>query len=563
MNWPYVYTPDIWPMLASAAFMFALALYAWRHRSTRGAAPLAVTFANTALWAFTGAAVVASANFPTQLFWFVIFDAVSLAATVFPLFFVLEYSGLGKWVTRRNVALLLIPAVLDLLLGASSEYRGLMFARIWYEGGIRYEMGPANVLLSLYGLALAVLAPLILIALFVRSPVHRWPVGLILVGMLAPRVVYSVTLSQGTSSSSFLATVVAFDFTAVLYMIALFHFRLFGVVPVGRETAVERMANGVLVLDAENRIVDMNPAASRVLALERRGTIGRAAVERLAAYPEIVRLLMQETATSAELALGGQDAPRFFQVQVSLLTDPSGSRLGQLVLLQDVTEQRRARELVLEQQRALAVLQERERLARELHDSAGQVLAYVSMQAQAIRKYVHDGQGTVAEAQLTCLAEAAREAHTDLREAILNLKVGSGQTWEFFTVLKQYLDTFADHYGICTELAIPPGIGKETIEPVAGIQLLRVIQEALTNARKHGQARRVEVRFKRQDGQVQIIVADDGCGFNPDRPLDLEHDHFGLTFMRERMAAIGGTVTIHSQPGTGAQVVLTAPLRDP
>jgi signal transduction histidine kinase len=210
----------------------------------------------------------------------------------------------------------------------------------------------------------------------------------------------------------------------------------------------------------------------------------------------------------------------------------------------------------------LATMRERERLAHELHDNAGQVLAYVNMQAQAIRKWVHDGETEKAEEQLTRLVNVAKEAHNDLRESIFNLNVGPVKKWSFFPTLKQHLNTYQDTYAVRTELVYPKELKVDAFKPEVGVQLLRVIQEALTNARKHGQANSVRVTFTHQDSRAQIVISDDGCGFDPEQ-LSLDaSNHFGLVFMSERMEQIGGNVKIVSKPGAGTQVLIEAPIRE-
>ena len=92
-----------------------------------------------------------------------------------------------------------------------------------------------------------------------------------------------------------------------------------------------------------------------------------------------------------------------------------------------------------------------------------------------------------------------------------------------------------------------------------GDQLRRVIQEALTNARQHGHARSVQVAFEQAGDQAQILIADDGRGFDPEQ-LAAGGSHLGLAYMRERLAHIGGGLEIHSRPGTGTQVVLQVPI---
>ena len=217
---------------------------------------------------------------------------------------------------------------------------------------------------------------------------------------------------------------------------------------------------------------------------------------------------------------------------------------------------------MLEQQHLVATLQERERLARELHDSTGQVLGYVNLQTQTIQKWLQSGNQERAEASLTRLAEVARDAHVDVRESILGLKTGPVQDWAFLSALKRYLNDFQEHYNIRTELSIPEGMQDDVITPGTGVQVLRVIQEALTNARKHSSAKTVRITFEQKDSRVFIRISDDGSGFNPDQ-LDRERNgHFGLIFMRERMEQAGGSLNIESSPGTGTTVQLEAPVRN-
>ena len=93
------------------------------------------------------------------------------------------------------------------------------------------------------------------------------------------------------------------------------------------------------------------------------------------------------------------------------------------------------------------------------------------------------------------------------------------------------------------------------------VQLQRIIQEALTNARKHGHARCVQVRFQREDGRALVAVQDDGVGFDPELQATSEGGHFGLRFLQERAQEVGGRVTVVSSPGQGTRVEVEVPVR--
>ncbi|MBP8949555.1 MAG: ATP-binding protein, partial [Candidatus Promineofilum sp.] len=189
-------------------------------------------------------------------------------------------------------------------------------------------------------------------------------------------------------------------------------------------------------------------------------------------------------------------------------------------------------------------------------DSAGQVLAYVSLQAQAIRQSVRDGKTAAAEAQLIQLAAAAQGAHVDVRESILSLKAVAAEDQPFAAALTRYLDTYAARYDLPIKLTVADGLDNP-FAPEASAQVLRVVQEALTNARKHGQAHHVGVTVGRANGSARVVITDDGQGFDPGAVGD---GHYGLAIMHERMAQVGGRLAIESQPGAGTRVALEAPL---
>ncbi len=242
------------------------------------------------------------------------------------------------------------------------------------------------------------------------------------------------------------------------------------------------------------------------------------------------------------------------------MSDPRGFPLGHLILLHDVTDQKHAQAQLLEQQRALATFQERERVAWELHDSLVQVLGFVKMQAQAARGLLAQDQTAEVDAYLAQLVAVTQDAHADAREYLLGATPGAPGAASFLPALERYLRRFTESYGIATKLNIPPELTGRTFEPMVEAQLLRIIQEALTNVRKHARARGVDIRFGVSDSVAEAIIQDDGAGFRPETLDTAEGQKFGLRFMRERAEAVGGAVRIHSAPGEGTQVVISVPL---
>jgi signal transduction histidine kinase len=215
-------------------------------------------------------------------------------------------------------------------------------------------------------------------------------------------------------------------------------------------------------------------------------------------------------------------------------------------------ENARLHERVLDE----AVLEERERLARELHDGLAQVLGYVNTHTLAIEKLLAANRSDEAEAQVERMRQAALRAYEDVREAILGLRSGHDGLGPS---LRQYVDEFGHMTGIEVELRVDRAIESVRLAPDVEVQLIRITQEALANVRKHARAKSVSVDLRSENGSVVIEVADDGFGFDPDHPVRTGWPHFGLQSMRERTEAIGGKFELWSELGSGTRIVVHAP----
>jgi len=482
---------------------------------------------------------------------------------------ILQYTGQDEWLTRRNLALLMIEPLITVVLVWTNPLHGLMRQNVHLDTASPFPVigktfGPWFWVHAAYTYLLLLLAIYLLVeALRRASPLHRGQPLVLLLGFLLPLVwnaLYNFGLSPIPRHDVAPAVL---SLSGVVVAWGLFRYRLFDIMPVARDTVIESMDDGVIVLDAQNRIVDLNPAAQRVLGLPVSQAIGRPAAEVFGSWPDLLALCGDTAMTRTELVLGQGDAQQCYDVRCSPLRDGRGRHIGQVIVWHDITERRRARAQLLQQQRALAMLEERERLARELHDELGQVMGYMNVQAQAIRELLTTGQTDVADAQLARLTDMAQDASADLREYILNLKAVISPELGFFVALEQYLDQFERNFGIHTEMTVPETLAEGAFEPVVEVQLLRIIQEALTNARKHAAARHVRVSFAVQGDQAEVTVEDDGRGFDPAKLATENTKQFGLRFMGERAEGVGGSLQVRSAPGRGTRVIVRVPLRLP
>jgi PAS domain S-box-containing protein len=214
----------------------------------------------------------------------------------------------------------------------------------------------------------------------------------------------------------------------------------------------------------------------------------------------------------------------------------------------DVTERIRAEEIFSEMRRA-----ERRRIARDLHDIALQDLSGALQSLRLINlRSKGSGLGLDLEEEIEALGRAA----SGLRSAIYDLR--HEKEWPFVEAVESLagLNQRADPRRE-VRLVVEEGFPEELPREV-GVELLRVLNEALTNARRHSEAKNVEVGLRMGSEEVLAEVSDDGRGFDP----AAVRDGVGLSAMRERIDGLGGKIEVRSRPGEGTRVTVRVPLRD-
>ena len=208
-----------------------------------------------------------------------------------------------------------------------------------------------------------------------------------------------------------------------------------------------------------------------------------------------------------------------------------------------------------EQARLSATLSERNRLARELHDTIAQGLTAVTMQLEAAQRGFERDPAR-ARTRIIRAHELARAALEDVRRSVWTLAAPLIDGRALGHALEELTEQFAARTGLPASYAHsgpPPPLGH-----AAATQVLRIVQEALQNIEKHAHAQTVAVGSALEDGELRIWVRDDGVGFAPDAPLPhSDGNGFGLLSLRERARLAGGTLHVESAPGAGTCVIVT------
>lgn len=210
--------------------------------------------------------------------------------------------------------------------------------------------------------------------------------------------------------------------------------------------------------------------------------------------------------------------------------------------------------------RDLAIRAERERIAREMHDGLAQVLGYVNTKSQAAEELLAVGRVDAAREQLGQLAAAARSVYVDVRETILGLTSPIPPGGGLVGALEEYARLFSEASKLAATVEATAAARGLELLPEAQAQVFRVVQEALTNVRKHASAGRATITLDVDAASLVVAVDDDGRGFDADAPSSGDWPTFGLRAMRERALTLGATLEVAARPAGGTRLVLAVPL---
>jgi len=202
-----------------------------------------------------------------------------------------------------------------------------------------------------------------------------------------------------------------------------------------------------------------------------------------------------------------------------------------------------------------AVAEERGMLARELHDSIAQSLAFLKIQTQLLRDAVKKGNEAARDRSMAELDVGVRECYADVRELLVHFRTRASAE-DIEEALRTTLSKFGHQTGINAQLSME-GHGLP-LDADVQIQVLHMVQEALSNVRKHARATRVNVRVQRHP-EWRFEVQDNGIGFDAGRTMAADSLHVGLRILRERAEGISARVEVQSTPGAGTTVCIELP----
>ena len=319
----------------------AFALYARLRRGVAGAPAFVWLALAVAEWVLTYALELGT---PSETRKIVYAELQYLGIASVPLAwlaFTLQYTGRGAWLTRRKLALLLIEPLITLLLVFTNTAHGLIWSSVGTAGELMplpVEHGPWFWVHVAFSYVLMLLGSILLVRAIVRSPtVYRRQAAALLLGAAAPWLGNALYVFRQNPLHPLDLTPAGFALSALAVGWALFRYRLLDLVPVAHSAIVAGLRDGIIVLDARNRVLDLNPTAERILSQRVAAALGQPVEQLLADQPDLVAYCRGAAEARMEITLGEAEAPRSYEVQIASLPSQHGDSSGRLVMLHDIT----------------------------------------------------------------------------------------------------------------------------------------------------------------------------------------------------------------------------------
>jgi PAS domain S-box-containing protein len=562
----------------------------WKRRSAPGALPFALFILSGAIWSIAWMLELGSQEIGDKIIWAkMAYLGKSLSATLW-LTFILEYSGYTWWRKPRNLCILAAIPLLTIFLVWTNEWHYWFWSNIYVvhtDAGkeIVWEYGPLfwTQLTYQYGILLTGAILLCRSGLH-KSSVHRFQALTLTIGSLLPISSNLIYLLSSTMTGGLDYTPLALAVSGLIYAITINQYHFLDVVPVARDALVENMPDGILVLNAQGFVVDMNPAAEKMSGKQKTFAQGKS-LESI--WPELSQIISPEEAGRKTEFLSQTSASlQYLDAGITLLKDKAGRTSGTLIQLRDITESkqthRKLENLYQEERQLRGSLQEeienRTKYTRSLVHELRTPLTAILSSGELLQELLY-------EETESALIKNMMRASVNLEKRISDLiALASGEIGrlkidtepvDISVLIREMLETMtpaASDKGLVLVTDVP-----DNLPPVRGDEnrLRDVLNNLVNNSIKFTKKGQVTISVKMRDAaSLMVQVMDTGPGIEPDQLENIfdpyrrrltEGQKFGgmgigLALSKIFIELHRGKIWVESIPGRGATFNFTLPV---
>jgi PAS domain S-box-containing protein len=580
------------PLFVTIIISVACALYTWRRRALPEALTFVLLMLALAEWSLGYVMELGSSQLSAKIFWGKVQYLGIIFTPVAWFVFALYFTNRESWLSRRNLALLAIIPAITLSLIWTTELHGLMWSRIRLNTvsslpvlDLRY--GAWFWVHLTFSYIMLLLGSISLFDTLRRSPgLYRWQTMPLLFAVVAPWLGNGIYILRLAPIPNLDLTPFAFTLSGVIFGWDLLHFRLFDLIPVARRVVVDGMSDGVIVLDASNRILDLNPAAQRLLGQDATEAIGKTGTQTLYNWPKLLKHYRDLAEGQTEIALSDEGGrQRVFDMRVSPLHGQQGRLTGRIIVLRDITERKqveqaliKARDQALEGSRLKTELLAK--VSHELRTPLNAIQGYAELLEIGAYGPLADEQqqpvGRIIESSVY-LAELVNQLldQAKLDAGQLKLNLGTVVPEELIENMKSKLGVLAETKGLRLMSEIAPNVPDTLFGD--GPRLEQILVNLVSNAIKFTDQGEIRVQILCPSTSYWCLqVSDTGAGipaearayvFEPFRQVDgsATRKHggtgLGLSIVQQLTTLMGGRIILESEVDRGSIFTIILPLQ--
>jgi len=545
----------------------SLVLYVWRKRAVPGSIYFTLLMAAVTEWALMytiGSSIVEA---PAVIFCAKLAYVGVVSVPPLWLLFTLAYIRRQPWLTSRWIALLSVIPLVTIGLVMTNEWHGLVWSAITPVSGVPsliFEHGPWFWVNVLYLYLLLLTCAMILIKAYRDScAVYRNQIAILLLGIVFPWAGHVLYVTKLNFITGLDLTLIAFICTGILYAWGFSRYQLFDLVPIAREMVITEMAEGVLVLDVLNRIVDLNPAARKLLCTTD-VAVGRDVEIVLARWPDLVERCRERKESVTEIRLNDLDDSRWIDVRTSPLNGGKRQPPGLLIILHDVTERKRNEEALRQsneslhaemKERALAQeitrtsLHEKEVLLKEIHHRVKNNLQIISSLLNLQSGTSHDNSSAFKESQSRIKSMALIHEKLYQSESLSHIDFSG-----YVASLTSYL---VRSYSLSPNVTMEMDIQGISLDVDKAIPCGLIINELVSNSLKYAfpEQRKglIRINMIKNEGSYLLIISDNGTGL----PIGMDFRNttsLGLQLVNTLTDQIEGNIELVPGIGTAYRI---------
>lgn len=505
------------------------------------------------LWSFGQIFELLAADKQTRWIWIIFEFSWICYMGVSWFIFCLFYSK-NNWIQQKqNLLLLLVPPTIDLAVLLTNTYHHLFFAAITLES---LTLGPLFWVHAIMIYSFALMGMVLLMGYTHKTHQDRKSVRMIIVVSLIPLLTSIFYYSQ-FFNLKFNPTPASFMLSFLILTVAVFRYRFLKITPLANRNIIHNMSESVIVVDDLNQIADYNRSFKHTFL---RGISLYPTIDINVFISQLKTAIIDEPPPAAILEamefgtgmpVSGElnallPEPECFFVKVEPVFSRRGKIVGRVISFNNITLYKN---LVEE----LAVSRERNRFARDVHDTLGQTLTLLATLIDVSNEFcAADPIGT--QSKLTKASDIIREGLKELRHSVANLKSEKLADDKLIDVLNAMIVNYQIS-GMNVHLSIDPNLPQ--LDSNYANTVYRICQEALTNALRHGKASEVNLLLRFGDHRIKLFIFDNGQGCRSDQP----HQGFGLRGMKERVVALNGTIAFGSDGENGFNLHVEIPYK--